>query len=81
MGAAVLILSLATCGVSLLANWLVGSRRVAGFWLGLFNQPAWAALGILTEAYGLVAMSVVFAAVYIRNIRRWKEASHGMHAR
>lgn len=66
-----LVLSFATGAVSLLALWLIGSRRVAGHWLGLANQLLWLALALETGAYGLLPLCAAYALVYGRNIRNW----------
>lgn len=64
------LLSASTC-----ANlWLLGSRRRAGFLVGLAAQPAWVAFDVSVHAYGLLPIGAVLAVVYVRGWLRWGRA-------
>lgn len=56
--------------VTLLASWLVASRRAsrrnAGFWLLLLSNVLWVAWGWFDGAWALIALQVGLAAMNIR---------------
>ena len=56
--------------VTLLASWLVASKRESfrayGFWVFLFSNVLWVAWGWHTASWALVALQVGLAAMNIR---------------
>lgn len=57
---------------SLLGLWLTGNKRREGWLVALASEGLWAAYGALTRQYGFIAMSLAFAAMHVRNWRKWK---------
>lgn len=51
--------------------WLVGSRRLLGWVLGLVGQVGWFAFIAVFEAWGLLPLSIALTFVYARNLWRW----------
>lgn len=59
--------------VSVLGLWISGSSPKAGWWFALFNQLAlWLVYAAWTQQWVLVATSLAFAALYARNLWRWR---------
>ncbi|HUR88281.1 MAG TPA: hypothetical protein VMZ74_04270 [Ramlibacter sp.] len=67
---------------SVLAAWLVASthagRRKVGFWVFLASNVLWVAWGLHDNAWALIALQVVLAAMNIRGVRKNEhlEAAH-----
>lgn len=62
--------------VSVIGLWVSGSSPKIGWWLALINQLAlWLPYAAWTQQSGLVATSLVFAALYSRNLWRWRDTS------
>ena len=59
---------------SVLAAWLVASthagRRKVGFWVFLASNVLWVAWGLHDNAYALIALQVVLAAMNVRGVRK-----------
>lgn len=57
-----------------LAIWLVQDRRARVRWwgclIGLAGQPAWAAAAIGAEQWGVLAITGVYAVVWVRGLVR-----------
>lgn len=63
--------SLVTLAVSVVGVWLGGHEPSWSWWWGIFPaQFVWFAAGIYTQRPGDMILSVVFVAIYVRNIRR-----------
>lgn len=86
--------SLASWGlfaVSVFGLWLTGQNPRWGWWFALANQfLMWLPWAIWAGQPGLAAQSFVFAALYARNLHRWRNgtlsteavaADSGPHAR
>ena len=71
MQSTVLILSTTTSVVTLMSVWLLGSRHRSGWVLSAANQVQWVALAIMTGAWGLVVLAVVFCVLAIRGWKNW----------
>lgn len=60
--------------VTVLASWFVASsserRREIGFWGYLLSNVLWVAWGWADEAYALVVLQFVLAAMNIRGVRK-----------
>jgi hypothetical protein len=60
--------------VSVTAAWLIASshetKRHVGFWLFLLSNVLWAAWGISTQAWALVALQLCLAAMNIRGVTK-----------
>ena len=52
--------------------WLVGNRRVLGWWLAVCGQAGWFAFIILFEAWGLIPMAAALTVTYVRNLVKWR---------
>lgn len=67
--------------VTLLAAWLVGSkkkeRRRLGFWIFLASNALWIAWGWHTAAWALVALQIGLAAMNIRGERETEAPASG----
>lgn len=59
--------------VSVLGLWTTGSKRRYGWLISLGSEGLWLTYALVTRQYGFVAMSVVFAAVHVRNWLKWKD--------
>ena len=68
--------SLVTMFVSVGGLWLAGHEPSWGWWWGIGAQVVWFAAGIATQRPGDVILSVIFTALYVRNIRRNRGASY-----
>lgn len=62
------VLAIASCAGLILA----GKGMWQGWAVGVFVQPVWAAFAIITGAYGLIIISVMYAIVYGHNWYKWK---------
>ncbi|QQX86290.1 hypothetical protein JJQ59_26245 [Cupriavidus necator] len=70
--------------VTVVATWLVGSRRTArrraGFWVFLASNVLWIAWGWHGGAYALVALQLALIAMNLRGMhearKAWPPASH-----
>ena len=51
---------------------LAGSRRSAGWAIGLGAQVLWLVYAITTKQYGFVVSAFAYGFVYARNLRKWK---------
>lgn len=59
--------------VSAFGLWLTGQNPRRGWWFAIANQLAlWIVYAVVTRQWGLVANSVVFIAIYARNLWRWR---------
>lgn len=56
--------------VSAFGVWLTGNSRRWGWRFAICNQPLFIVWGLLTYQYGSIATSVVFVALYVRNLRK-----------
>jgi len=61
----------ATC--ELLGVWMIGNKSRWGFALCLGCNAAWIYVSVTTGVYGLGAISVLMAAVNVRNFNRWSK--------
>ncbi|MFJ4653871.1 hypothetical protein ACIP5Y_21600 [Nocardia sp. NPDC088792] len=57
--------------VSVLGCWIGGRNPRWGWTYGILAQIVWVAYGLVTNQPGLIALSVVFAALYGWNLHRW----------
>lgn len=59
---------------SVLAAWLVAStnagRRKVGFWVFLASNVLWVAWGLHDDAWALIALQVILAAMNVRGVRK-----------
>ena len=65
-------LPLATSLMTLLAMWLVGNKRAAGWVVGLANQILWVAFIVAFNAWGLLPLTVALTFLYTRNLICWR---------
>lgn len=61
---------LATIGITGL--WLAGSKKTAGWAIGIGVQVLWIAYGISTEQLGFVASALAYGTVNVRNLIKWR---------
>lgn len=66
------LLPFATGVMTLFAMWLTGSKRSAGWAVGLANQGLWAWFVVAFEAWGLLPLTVALTVIYARNLLRWR---------
>ena len=59
-------------GLSAFGLWLSGMNVKAGWWFAISNQTAWVTYAITTRQWGFLANSIVFVALYARNLWRWR---------
>lgn len=72
----ILILSAALTIWSAITLWLVGSPRHAriGFLSGIAAQGLWIAFDLITGAYGLLPLALVYGPLYWRGYRKYEKA-------
>lgn len=58
--------------VSVTGLWISGANPRAGWVYGFAAQTVWVLYGCYTGQPGMIALSVVFVALYTRNLRRWR---------
>lgn len=61
----------------LLGVWLVGSKRISGWYIGLSGVVLSLWYAFLILSYPIVLVEVVFIGIYIRNIFLWRKPSRG----
>ena len=59
-------------GASIAGLWISGTNPRSGWVYGIVCQGVWVAYGLATEQPGMIALSVAFVIIYIRNLRRWR---------
>lgn len=69
-----------TAGVSVGGLGVAGINPRAGWVYGLGAQGVWAAYGVTTRQYGMVAGAVVFDLLYCLNLWRWRGTRFQRHA-
>lgn len=57
--------------VGVLAVYLIGSQRRSGFALGVAAQALWIVYAVVTEQYGFVIASLLYATMYARGWKKW----------
>ena len=62
---------LALSALGLASCWLLGSKRRAGWAVGLVLNLAWTVYATVTAQWGLLPAEVVFAALNARGWHRW----------
>lgn len=68
--------SFVPAAVSVGGLWLSGRNPKAGWWYGLASQlTVWTVYPLLTGQPGLLAMSAVFACLYVFNLWKWRGIS------
>lgn len=65
--------TLAAIGITGLA--LAGSRKSAGWAVGLGVQALWIAYAIATRQWGFIASAIGYGAVNLRNWMRWRKTT------
>lgn len=65
-------LSLALCAAGCAGLILAGRGKWHGWAIGLYVQPLWILFGIITHGYGLCLSSLLYGAVYSRNLLAWR---------
>ena len=53
--------------------WLMGNKSRWGPILGLVNQAAWIIYEVITHQWGLMAGTLCYTVVHIRNIIKWSK--------
>lgn len=56
----------------LVAYWLVGNKRQAGWWLGLGGGIPWLAFMIFSGIWGMLPLVAGLQVIYIRNLLLWR---------
>jgi hypothetical protein len=52
--------------------WLVGSRKVLGWWLAVAGQAGWLVFIVASGSWGFLIMWVGLTGTYTRNLIRWR---------
>jgi hypothetical protein len=52
--------------------WLVGNRKVLGWWLAVGGQVGWFAWIILAREWGFAPMAIALSITYVRNLVKWR---------
>jgi hypothetical protein len=58
--------------VSIAGLWISGYSPRIGWLYGIASQGVWVAYGLVTDQPGMIALSVAFVVIYVRNLRRWR---------
>jgi hypothetical protein len=61
--------------IGLTGLWLAGSRRAAGWAIGIAVQVLWVAYGLAADQWGFIASAVGYGAVNARNLWRWRSTT------
>jgi hypothetical protein len=81
MNTAIDLLQWPAMAVTVFASWLVASdqenRRNQGFWVFLLSNLLWVIWGWATQAWALVVLQVVLAAMNIRGAQKTDKADGG----
>lgn len=52
---------------------IAGSKKRAGWAIGLGAQGLWIAYALATKQYGFLVSAAAYGSVYVRNWRKWSE--------
>jgi len=63
--------SWALTAIGVTGLWLAGSKRLAGWAVGVGVQVLWLAYAVTTRQWGFVASAFAYGFVYARNLVRW----------
>jgi hypothetical protein len=66
------LLPLALSANTIALMWLVGNRRVLGWWLAVGGQVGWFAFIVIFQVWGLIPMAVALTITYVRNLVKWR---------
>jgi hypothetical protein len=66
------LIPLALSANTLALMWLVGDRKVLGWWLAVFGQVGWAVFIVTFAAWGLLPMWAGLSFTYTRNLIKWR---------
>jgi hypothetical protein len=58
--------------LGLSSMWLLGSKRIVGWYVILVIQLMWVPYAIITGQYPFIVSGVVYAVICVRSIRRWR---------
>lgn len=58
---------------SLLTVYLLGKKNILGWKVGLAGQALWIYWEIITEAWGLMPMTIIMTILYIKSLIEWKQ--------
>lgn len=58
--------------VSVAGLWISGYNPKIGWAYGIISQGVWIAYGLATNQPGMIALSLAFIVIYLRNLRRWR---------
>lgn len=53
--------------------WLAGNKTPWAWVSGIASQGLWLYFDYRVEAWGLMPLAVVLTAVYLRNLKKWRE--------
>ena len=73
------LLPWATSAFTLLAMWLIGQKRSAGWLVGLVNQVLWVTFAVVYQAWGLLPLTAALVVIYTRALFRWRRDEHDAH--
>jgi hypothetical protein len=62
--------------LGLIGMWRAGSKSWHGWAIALASEVPWVLYALLLHQWGLLASCFIWAAVYVRNIWRWRVAVH-----
>lgn len=66
--------------VGLTGIWLAGSKRKAGWAIGVGVQALWVSYALDTAQYWFVLSAAVYASLYARNWLRWRREERAVEA-
>jgi hypothetical protein len=55
--------------------WLAGSKRRAGWLIGVAAQGLWIAYALATRQYGFIVSALCYGFVYARNFVAWRRSN------
>jgi hypothetical protein len=58
--------------VSIVGLWIAGYNPRTGWIYGIASQAVWITYGLTTNQPGMIALSVAFVTIYLRNLWRWR---------
>ncbi|MBI2756209.1 MAG: hypothetical protein HYX52_05805 [Chloroflexi bacterium] len=67
------LLTILATVLSLLSIILIGKRLALGLLIAALNQGVWIALDVLLGAYGLIPITLLYAALCAHSLYQWKD--------
>ncbi len=64
----------------LIGVWMVGDKKIAGWYIGLLGVVISLWYAALIRSYPIIVIEIIFIGIYSRNIYLWSKKRKGGHA-